>query len=87
MSDHCEIHTDVKLVCPSCLAAKGGAATKGLTSKAKAKSSANNGRLYGGRPKLPKHSVRIHGKGDRRFKITFSDCRGCIARKRVAIEK
>jgi hypothetical protein len=44
---NCAIHPDVELVCPSCFAAKGGAATKGVTSPAKA--SAKNGRL-GGRP-------------------------------------
>jgi hypothetical protein len=51
---HCHIHTDVALICPSCRAIAGGRATKGITSKAKARASAANGRL-GGRPKLPKH--------------------------------
>jgi hypothetical protein len=48
---HCEIHPHVKMVCPACM----GASAAGVTSKAKAKASARNGKL-GGRPKLEKHS-------------------------------
>lgn len=50
---HCRIHPRVALICPACQGAK----TKGVTSLRKAKASAKNGRL-GGRPKLPKHSVK-----------------------------
>jgi hypothetical protein len=76
---HCKIHPDKELVCPSCQAAKAGAASAGVTSAAKAKASARNARL-GGRPKLPKHSVRLHGKGDRRFRSVVAGCVGCEAR-------
>jgi len=46
---NCKLHPHTQLVCPSCIAAKNA----GVTSKAKAKASARNGRL-GGRP--PKHA-------------------------------
>jgi hypothetical protein len=51
----CKIHPDVQPICPACAGAAGGAAGKGVTSKAKARSSANNGFL-GGHPPLPKHA-------------------------------
>jgi hypothetical protein len=53
---NCKLHPHTQLVCPSCIAAKNA----GVTSKAKAKASARNGRL-GGRP--PKHiaGCGLHG--------------------------
>ena len=75
----CKLHPDVEPVCPSCRAAKGGAATAGVTSKAKAKSSARNGRL-GGRPKLAPHSAGMHGKDDPRFQDIVDGCLGCQER-------
>jgi hypothetical protein len=60
---HCPIHPDVALICPCCRPdlvidrAKGGRNSRGVTSKAKAKASARNGRK-GGRPPLPKHSAK-----------------------------
>jgi hypothetical protein len=63
---HCHIHPDVALICPSCRSAKGGAATKGVTSKVKARASVRNGRL-GGRPKLPTHAPGCHQQATGRY--------------------
>lgn len=78
---HCEIHTDVALVCLSCLGATGGAVGGLATTKAKAKASARNGRL-GGRPKLAPHSPTIHKNADDPgYKLSLGGCRGCEARR------
>lgn len=74
---HCRKHPEVALVCPACM----GASTAGVTSKAKAKASARNGRL-GGRPKLPKHSQIVHTMaGDASFVKRLENCQGCQARQ------
>ena len=78
---HCKIHPEVTLICPACRSAKGGAHSKGVSSKAKAKASARNGRL-GGRPKLPEHSAMQHKiAGDPSFTKRLEHCAGCLARQ------
>ncbi len=80
MATHCKIHPNVAPVCPACFAAKGGAATAGISSKAKAKASASNGRL-GGRPKLAPHSPTAHKTfGDPGVTKRVPQCAGCTAR-------
>jgi len=78
---HCKLHPDVSLVCPACLGAAGGAATAGITSKAKARASKRNGRL-GGRPPLPKHHRLCRRKGN----WLDQSCPRC-AHERAKIEK
>jgi len=69
MSPHCKIHPQTELICPSCVAARNA----GVTSKAKAKASARNGRL-GGRPKLPKHSATCDVQTTGRFTKGCARC-------------
>jgi len=72
---NCKLHPHTQLVCPSCIAAKNA----GVTSKAKAKASARNGRL-GGRP--PKH---IEGCG---LPVFTSNCPRCrYERLRIRAEQ
>jgi hypothetical protein len=76
VSPDCDHHDP--LVCPACLAAKGGRIGGVARSRAKRKSSRANGKL-GGRPKLPPHSKTcqavLPGEYDR-------TCAGCEARAR-----
>ena len=66
---HCEIHPHVKMICPACV----GASAAGITSKAKARASARNGKL-GGRPKLPEHSARCNFKVTGRYTPKCAHC-------------
>lgn len=77
----CKIHPDVEPVCPSCWAARGGAATKGVTSEAKAAASRRNAAKAARSRKLPKHSKSMHAfVRDSRFLQRLKGCKGCEAR-------
>jgi hypothetical protein len=71
----CKIHPHLAPICPGCRAASGGTASAGITSKAKAKASAANGRL-GGRPPLPRHTAACP-IADIRVTATSKLTRGC----------
>lgn len=68
---NCRLHTKTKMICPACVGAAGGAHTAGVTTPAKARSSARNGRL-GGRP--PNHSPECDVQTTGRY---TEDCPRC----------
>jgi len=69
--------------CQHCMAAAGGRATRGHSTRAKRRASRANGAL-GGRPKLPPHSPILHkmagDRGPRYQKADVGGRPGCVAR-------